>query len=53
MISAGRNSQNVDAKSCFAVIFSATAIVNGMSVVTRNVADYQGTGVALIDPWVS
>ena len=22
-----------------------------MTVVTRNVADFQGTGVALLDPW--
>lgn len=30
---------------------AATALVHGMTVVTRNVADYQSTGVPLISPW--
>jgi predicted nucleic acid-binding protein len=30
---------------------AATALVHGMSVVTRNVADFAETGVALINPW--
>jgi predicted nucleic acid-binding protein len=30
---------------------AATALVHGMTVVTRNVADFVGTGVALLDPW--
>lgn len=30
---------------------AATAIVHGMTVVTRNVIDFQTTGVALINPW--
>jgi predicted nucleic acid-binding protein len=30
---------------------AATALVHGMSVVTRNVADFKATGVALVNPW--
>ena len=30
---------------------AATALVHGMTVVTRNVADFVPTGVAVIDPW--
>jgi len=30
---------------------AATALVHGMTVVTRNVADFAGTGVALLNPW--
>lgn len=29
----------------------ATALVHGMTVVTRNVADFKPTGVALLNPW--
>ncbi len=32
-------------------LIAATAIVHGMTVVTRNVADFEATGAALIDPW--
>ena len=32
-------------------LIAATAIVHGMTVVTGNRADFQATGVALIDPW--
>ena len=32
-------------------MIAATAIVHGMTVVTRNVADFQETGVALFNPW--
>jgi predicted nucleic acid-binding protein len=32
-------------------LIAATALVHGMTVVTRNVADFDGTGVALLDPW--
>lgn len=32
-------------------LIAATALVHGMTVVTRNVADFQHTGVALINPW--
>lgn len=32
-------------------LIAATALVHGMSVVTRNVADFAGTGVQIINPW--
>lgn len=32
-------------------LIAATAFVHGMAVVTRNVADFKPTGVALINPW--
>jgi toxin FitB len=32
-------------------IIAATASVHGMTVVTRNVVDFQPTGVAIINPW--
>jgi hypothetical protein len=32
-------------------LIAATAIVHGMSVVTRNVSDFEGTGALLINPW--
>lgn len=31
---------------------AATALVHGMPVVTRNVADFEPTGVVVINPWV-
>jgi predicted nucleic acid-binding protein len=30
---------------------AATALVHSMTVVTRNVSDFVGTGVALLNPW--
>jgi toxin FitB len=32
-------------------LIAATALVHGLTVVTRNVADFSPTGVALINPW--
>ena len=32
-------------------LIAATALVHGMTVVTRNVADFKPTGVPLINPW--
>ncbi|WP_210245129.1 type II toxin-antitoxin system VapC family toxin [Methylobacterium sp. WL9] len=32
-------------------LIAATALVHGMTVVTRNVADFHPTGVPLLDPW--
>ena len=32
-------------------LIAATALVHSMIVVTRNVSDFQGTGVALRNPW--
>ena len=32
-------------------LIAATALVHGMTVVTRNVADFAATGVPVINPW--
>ncbi len=32
-------------------LIAATALVHGMTVVTRNVADFASTGVAVVNPW--
>ena len=32
-------------------LIAATALVHGMTVVTRNVADFKQTGVPLLNPW--
>ena len=32
-------------------LIAATALVHGLTIVTRNVADFEPTGVALINPW--
>ncbi|ODS52780.1 MAG: twitching motility protein PilT [Agrobacterium sp. SCN 61-19] len=32
-------------------LIAATAVVHGLVVVTRNIKDFQGTGVVLVDPW--
>jgi predicted nucleic acid-binding protein len=32
-------------------LIAATALVHGMTVVTRNVADFKSTGVTIINPW--
>jgi predicted nucleic acid-binding protein len=32
-------------------LIAATALVHGMTLVTRNVADFKPTGVALLNPW--
>jgi predicted nucleic acid-binding protein len=34
-------------------IIAATALVHGMTVVTRNVKDFEATGVALLNPWTT
>jgi predicted nucleic acid-binding protein len=34
-------------------LIAATAMVHGMTVVTRNVADFQPDGVAVLNPWES
>jgi len=33
-------------------LLAATALVHGLTVVTRNVADFEAAGVALINPWL-
>ncbi len=30
---------------------AATALANAMTIVTRNVRDFEGTGVAILNPW--
>jgi hypothetical protein len=32
-------------------LIAATALVHGMTIVTRNVADFEPTGVPVLDPW--
>ena len=32
-------------------LIAATALVHGMTVVTRNLGDFQSTGVKLLNPW--
>jgi len=32
-------------------LIAATALVHGMTVVTRNVADFQASGAAMLNPW--
>ncbi|WP_186332189.1 type II toxin-antitoxin system VapC family toxin [Bordetella genomosp. 13] len=32
-------------------LIAATALVHGMTVVTRNVADFESTGATLFNPW--
>lgn len=32
-------------------LIAATALVHGMTVVTRNIVDFQHTGVPLLNPW--
>lgn len=34
-------------------LIAATALVHGMTVVTRNVSHFRPTGVALVNPWES
>jgi toxin FitB len=34
-------------------LIAATALVHGMTLVTRNTADFERTGVQLLNPWVS
>lgn len=32
-------------------LIAATALVHGMAVVTRNIADFEATGARLLNPW--
>jgi predicted nucleic acid-binding protein len=32
-------------------MIAATALVHGLTVVSRNIADFRATGVALLNPW--
>ncbi len=40
-----------DSRSERDALIAATALVHGMTVVTRNLADFEPTGVPLLDPW--
>jgi len=40
-----------DPRSDRDALIAATALVHGMTVVTRNVADFEATGVELLNPW--
>ena len=40
-----------DPKSFRDAMIAATALEHGFTVVTRNVADFAGTGVRLLNPW--
>lgn len=33
-------------------MIAATALAHGMVLVTRNVRDFEGMGVRLLDPWL-
>ncbi len=33
-------------------MIAATALVHGMMVLTRNVADFEASGVPLVNPWL-
>jgi hypothetical protein len=32
-------------------LIAATALVNGLTLATRNTSDFEGTGVAAVNPW--
>lgn len=32
-------------------LIAATALVHGMTIITRNIDDFEPTGVALLNPW--
>jgi toxin FitB len=34
-------------------LIAATALVHGLTVVTRNVVDFESTGLQLLNPWLS
>ena len=41
-----------DPRSGRDALIAATALVHGMTVVTRNVADFEPTGVPILNPWI-
>jgi hypothetical protein len=41
-----------DPRSDRAAFIAATALVHGMTVVTRNTVDFEAIGVSLVNPWV-
>lgn len=43
----------LDRRSERDALIAATALVHGMTVVTRNVADFAGTSTKILNPWVA
>jgi hypothetical protein len=41
-----------DPRSDRDALIAATALVHGMTVVTRNTGDFEGIGVSLLNPWL-
>ena len=41
-----------DPRSDRDALIAATALVHGMTVVTRNTADFEATGVSVLNPWL-
>jgi predicted nucleic acid-binding protein len=42
-----------DARSEYDAMIAATALVHGMTVVTRNTADFAGSGAPVLNPWIT
>ena len=46
------NAQESALRSDRDALIAATALVHGMTVVTRNTADFEATGVSVLNPWL-
>jgi predicted nucleic acid-binding protein len=33
-------------------LIAATALVHGTTLATRNISDFEGTGIPLVNPWL-
>jgi predicted nucleic acid-binding protein len=42
-----------DPKSERDALLAATAVIHGLTIVTRNTSDFESTGVTIVNPWVS
>ncbi len=38
-------------RGSMSALIAATALTHGMTVVTRNLADFESTGAQLLNPW--